>query len=119
VVGRPFVVLGQALGILSGAALTLLWLYVIWFPAEDGLSITGVSILVAALMGILALVGGIASFKGHTTVVFVVFVASFLPIGAYLLGVAHWLRFVGIFDCGLALAGGLPAMGHRLERGRI
>jgi len=116
--GKPLVIAGQALGVLSGGALTLLWVYVIWFPAEDGLSITGVSILVAAFMGILALVAAIASFKQHTTVVFVIFVASFLPIGAYLLGVAHWLRFVGIFDCGLALAGGMLLIGHRLQQGQ-
>jgi hypothetical protein len=36
--------------------------------------------------------------KGHSTVLFVVFIASFLPIGAYLLGVNHWLRWVGVLN---------------------
>lgn len=114
--GRLLVILGQAVGVLSGGVLTLLWLYVIWFPGENGLSITGVSVLVAAFMGVLALVAAVASYKGHTTVIFLVFVASFLPIGAYLLGVAHWLRFVGIFDCGLALASGMLVIGHWLDK---
>ncbi|HEY5567139.1 MAG TPA: hypothetical protein VIM81_07840 [Gammaproteobacteria bacterium] len=88
---------GRALGALAGTITSVVWVYVIWFPSS-GLTLSGMSVLVAGLMALLAIVGVIAAMKGHSTVLFVVFIASFLPIGAYLLGVNHWLRGVGVLN---------------------
>lgn len=114
--GATLSMLGRGLGVVAGGALAVLWVYAIWFPG-GGLTITGLSVLVAGLMALFALVAAIAATKGHAVVIFVVFVASFLPVGAMLLGVAHWLRFVGILDCLLLVAGGMIWTGARLERG--
>jgi hypothetical protein len=88
---------GRGLGALSGAITGVIWVYVIWFPSS-GLTLSGVSVLVAGLMALFAIVGVIAAVKAHSTVLFVVFIASFLPIGAYLLGADHWLRSVGVLN---------------------
>jgi hypothetical protein len=106
---------GRALGVLSAALLCLVWLYAIWFPS-GGLTITGLSVLVAGFMTLLAIVAGIASAKGHGPVVFGVFVVSFLPIGAYLLGVDHWLRWIGILDTLLLVAAAVIWVGKGAKR---
>ena len=106
---------GRALGMLAGGALCLVWLVVIWFPTEQ-LSISGFSIVVAGFMAFLSLVAAIASFHGHVIVLGIVFVASFLPVGGYLLGVNHWLRFVGILDIILLVGALMILAGNRLER---
>jgi hypothetical protein len=107
--------LGRGLGVVAGAATTLIWVYAIYFPS-GGLTISGVSIVVAALMGLLGLFVAIASVKGHAPVLFVAFVASFLPVGAYMLGVDHWLRLVGILDMLILTAGLLLWASSRRER---
>jgi hypothetical protein len=100
---------------LAGTATAVIWVYLIWFPSGD-LTISGVSIIVAGLMGLMGLFAAIASVKGHAPVVFVVFVASFLPVGAMLLSVEHWLRFVGILDILMLLAAVLIWAGSRKKR---
>ncbi len=106
---------GRALGVVCAACLSVLWIYAIWFPS-DGLTIAGPSVLVAGLMALLAIVAGIASGKGHSAVVFGAFVVSFLPVGAYLLGVAHWLRWVGILDTLLLVSAAAIWAGKRFGR---
>ena len=109
---------GRALGVLSAVLLTLVWVYAIWFPG-GGLTITGLSVLVAGFMTLLAIVAGIASAKGHSAVVFGTFVVSFLPIGAYLLGVDHWLRWIGILDTLLLVAAAAIWAGKRALRRQL
>ena len=101
---------------LAGAATAVAWVFLIWFPGGN-LTISGISIIVAGLMGLLGLFAAIASFKGHAPVVFVVFVASFLPVGAMLLGAAHWIRFIGILDILLLVAAILLWVGSRKKEG--
>ena len=110
-------VVGRALGVVSSALTALLWLYVIWFP-DGSLAISGVSVLVAGLMCLGAMIAGIASYRGHSAVIVGVFVVSFLPIGAMLLSVEHVLRFVGILNVLLALAAGMIWFGHRARHPR-
>jgi hypothetical protein len=99
-------------GALAGGVLALLWVYAIWFPS-GGLTLAGPSIIVAGLMALLAIFGAIASSKGHSTVLLLIFIASFLPVGGYLLGVDHWLRWLGALDLMLLLAAGLIWWGAR------
>ena len=103
---------GRALGALAGASAALLWVYAIWFPS-GGLTISGPSVVVAGLMAVLAIFAGIASVKGHAKVLVVIFVASFLPVGGYLLGVDHWLRWIGVIDAALPIAALLIRLGRR------
>jgi hypothetical protein len=107
--------IGRGLGIVASAICCVLWVAIIWFPSS-GLEITGLSVIVAGMMALLALIAAIASFKGHAIVIFVVFVASFLPVGAYVLGAAHWVRFVGMLNVAMLAASLLIAVGNRGKR---
>jgi hypothetical protein len=60
-------------------------------------------VLVALLMAALALFAAIASWRGHPTVVMLIFLASFFPVGLSLLPSEHWLRWLGYLDVGLLL----------------
>lgn len=104
--------IGRGLGVVTSALTALLWLYVIWFP-DGSLTISGVSVLVAGLMCLAAMIAGIASYHGHSLVILGVFIVSFLPIGAMLLGVDHILRFAGILNVLLAVAAGMIWLGNR------
>ena len=112
---KPLAIAGQILGVLAGALVALLWLVVIFFPSGDFV-ISGISVLVAGFMGLMAMVAGIAAFYGHSVVVFIVFVASFMPVGAYLLGVSHWTRWIGVIDVMFLLAGLMIWIGSRQPR---
>lgn len=94
---------GRALGALSGAFTSVLWMYAIWFPSE-GISMSGVSVAVAWFMAMLAIFAIIASVKSHAVVLFVAFLASFLPVGAYLLYVRDWPRWIGVLNLVLLVA---------------
>jgi hypothetical protein len=88
---------GRTLGALSGAVTSILWMYAIWFPSQE-ISMSGVSVAVAWLMAMIAVFAIIASVKGHHVVLFVAFLASFLPVGAYLLYVRDWPRWIGVLN---------------------
>lgn len=103
---------GRGLGVVAAAAAALLWVYAIWFPS-GGLTISGASVVVAGLMTLLAIFAGIASVKGHPRVLIAIFVASFLPVGGYLLGVDHWVRWIGVIDLALLAAALLMLWGRR------
>jgi hypothetical protein len=94
---------GRALGALCGAALSVAWVFALWVPAAR-LTLSGVSVVVALLLATFAVFATIASIRGHAVVVVLLFLASFFPIGAYLMPADHWLRWVGWVDLGLLVA---------------
>ena len=98
--------IGRGLGALCGAALAVIWASVFWVPAA-GLTLPGTSAVGALMFAAFALFATIASVRGHATVVVLLFLASFFPVGASLLRVDHWLRIVGWLDVGLSLAAAL------------
>jgi hypothetical protein len=92
--------LGRVLGMLCAAALAVSWAYTLWVPAAD-LSLSGVSVIMALALVAFAVFAGIASAYGHAVVLVLFFLASFFPIGAFLMGTDHWLKWVGWGDLGL------------------
>jgi len=94
---------GRALGALSGAVMSVLWMYAVWFPSPE-ISMQGVGVAVAWLMAVIAIFAVIASVKGHHVVLFIAFLASFLPVGAWSLYVQDWPRWIGVLDIVLLLA---------------
>jgi hypothetical protein len=92
--------IGRILGVLSAAALAIAWAYTLWVPAA-GLSLSGVSVIMALALVAFAAFAGIASAYGHAVVLVLFFLASFFPIGAFLMGTDHWLKWVGWIDLGL------------------
>jgi hypothetical protein len=98
--------IGRALGALCGAALAVIWAFTFWVPAA-GLTLPGSSPVGALMFAAFALFATIASLRGHATVVVLLFLASFFPVGASLIRVDHWLRVIGWLDLGLAAASAL------------
>jgi hypothetical protein len=95
--------LGRFLGMLCAAALAVAWAFALWVPAA-GLPLSGVSVIMALALVAFAVFAGIASAYGHTVVLVLFFLASFFPIGAFLMGTDHWLKWVGWGDLGLLAA---------------
>jgi hypothetical protein len=95
--------LGRIIGMLCAAALAVVWAYTLWVPAA-GLSLSGVSVIMALALVAFAVFAGIAAAYGHAVVLVLFFLASFFPIGAFLMGTGHWLKWVGWGDLGLLAA---------------
>ena len=67
--------LGRALGLVCAAGLAGAWAFALWVPI-DGITLSGGSVVVTSLvMAVLALFAGIASLRGHPTVVVLILVA--------------------------------------------
>ncbi|HEU4619169.1 MAG TPA: hypothetical protein VFV10_14110 [Gammaproteobacteria bacterium] len=108
---------GRSVGVLAGGVASLLWMLSVWVPGA-ALKMSGVNLLVALLMALMALFAMIASLRGHVPVLVVVFVASFFPVGLVLLGAEHWMRWVGFANICYVLAAGLIWLGKRAEPSR-
>ncbi len=103
---------GRALGAMSGALVSGLWMLGIWLP-ESGMALTGINFVVALLMALLGLFAAIAAVRGHAIVLIVLFVASFFPVGVALLTGEHWLAWAGRLNVCYLVAGALIAWGRR------
>jgi hypothetical protein len=95
--------LGRAIGLVCSAVLAGTWAFVLWVPSA-GLTVTGISVVTALLLVAFAVFAGIASVHGHATVIALLFLASFFPVGAFLIPTDHWLKWVGWVDLGLLVA---------------
>ena len=95
--------LGRALGLTCAAILASAWAFALWVPSA-GLTLTGVSVITALLLVAFALFAGIAAVHGHGAVVALLFLASFFPVGVFLMPTDHWLKWVGWVDLGLLVA---------------
>jgi hypothetical protein len=111
---KLFYLAGSVLGALSGAAVAVLWMLALWLPSS-GEMLSGISFVVSLLMALIALFVVIASLHGHSVVLIVAFVASFFPIGVHLIGVDHWLSWIGRLNVAYLVAGGLLWLGRRAE----
>lgn len=95
--------LGRGLGVVCAGALALVWAFVLWVPAA-GLTVTGISVVTALLLVAFAVFAGIAAAHGHAIVLALLFLASFFPVGAFLMPTDHWLKWVGWLDLGLLIS---------------
>ena len=95
---------GKIIGAASGIAACGLWLWVLGTP-QDTFSLSAVHIAVGVLMMLFAIFAVIASVRGHGPALVVMFIMSFFPVGAYLFGIPHWLRWIGVSDLGFLVAG--------------
>ena len=104
--------LGRGLGMACGAGLASVWAFVLWVPSA-GLTVTGISVVTALLLVGLAVFASIASAYGHAAVIALMFLASFFPVGAFLMPTDHWLKWVGWADLGLLVAAVLIRLTQR------
>jgi hypothetical protein len=95
--------IGQIIGVSSGVASSILWTLAMWDPAS-GLSFSFMSFAVVFIMILIGIFSIIASLKGHSTVLVVLFAIAFFPVGLYMLGVPHWLQWAGLANVGLLFA---------------
>jgi len=93
----------RGVGAFAAAATALLWIAAMWAPSMQAV-LSGWSFAVASMMAFFAIFAVIASVRGHGNVMLAMFLASFLPVGAYLIRVDHWLRWVGVLNLILLLA---------------
>ena len=75
-----------------------------WGPTSI-LSLSGTSFAGALVMSMLAIVAVIASVRGHSGALLVIFFFSFCPIGFFFLSEAHWLSWAGILNLGYLVGG--------------
>ena len=95
--------LGRALGAVCGFVLAGIWAFALWVPSQ-GVTLAGTSVVTALLLLALALFAGVAALHGHGAIVALFFLASFFPVGAFLMPTGHWLKWVGYIDLGLLVA---------------
>jgi len=95
---------GQFIGGMSGVGACGLWLTVMWSPTLD-FRLSGPSVIVGFVMALFAIGAVIASVRGHSVVLIVLFLASFFPVGVYFFSAPHWLHWVGAFNLGYLAAG--------------
>jgi hypothetical protein len=95
--------LGRGLGAACGFALAGVWAFALWVPSQ-GVTLAGTSVVTALLLLALALFAGVAALHGHGRIVALLFLASFFPVGAFLMPTDHWLKWVGWIDLGLLVA---------------
>jgi hypothetical protein len=99
--------LGRVVGVLFAAALAVAWAVALWVPTA-GLTLPGVSVVMAVACFAFAVFSGVASAYGHAVVVALFFLASFFPIGAtFLTQPDHWVKWIGRGDLGLLAAAAL------------
>lgn len=95
---------GRIIGAASGVAACGLWLWALGMP-QGAFTLNALNIAIGVLMLLFALLAVIASIRGHGVVLTILFVMSFFPVGGYLLGVDHWLRWIGVTNFGFLLGG--------------
>ena len=103
---RGLRVFGQLLGIIASSVTVLIWLAVLWLPSEgDVLGHFGV--VGAALMLFFAIFGVIAAYRGHDKLMLAMFIAAFLPIGAFMLYTTQpmyrWLGLLNLIFLGATI----------------
>ncbi|MBT5031966.1 MAG: hypothetical protein HOM55_06695 [Proteobacteria bacterium] len=96
-------IIGQSLGVLSGIGVFGLWSFAMWGPTSV-LSLSGTSFFGAFTQSLLAVFAIIASVRGHSFALGVIFFISFFPIGFYFLSEAHWLNWTSWLDFGYLFA---------------
>ena len=95
---------GRIFGAASGVAACALWLWALGTP-QGTFSLSALNIAIGVLMMLFAIFAVIASVRGHGLALVVIFIMSFFPVGGYLLGTPHWLRWIGVSDFGFLVAG--------------
>ena len=95
---------GKIIGAASGVAACGLWLWALGTP-QGTFSLSALHISIGVLMMLFAIFAVIASVRGHGVALVVVFIMSFFPVGGYLFGIPHWLRWIGVLNLGFLVAG--------------
>ena len=96
-------IVARGFGVIAAGAAAVLWAAAMWMPSAQSV-LRDWSFAVAALMLFISILAVLASLRGHGNIMLGMFLASFLPVGAYLIRVDHWLQWVGILNVVLLVA---------------
>lgn len=99
VTGRRVIrIAGRLLGAAVGSITALIWLAVLWLPSEREV-LGHFGVVGAVLMLFFAILGVIAAHRGHGNLMLCMFLAAFLPIGAYMLWTEQSMyRWIGLLN---------------------
>jgi hypothetical protein len=90
--------LGQVLGAVVSGVTAIIWLAVLWLPAEREV-LGHFGVVGAALMLFFAILGVLAAHRGHGNFMLGIFLAAFLPIGAFMLWTTQPMyRWIGLLN---------------------
>ena len=88
----------QLLGAAISGATALIWLGVLWLPSEREV-LGHFGVVGAAVMLFIAILGVIAALRGHGNLMLAMFLAAFLPVGAFMLWTtAPMYRLLGLLN---------------------
>lgn len=102
---------GQWVGVVCGATAASLWLLGMLGPLSSATAQP--SILSATLFGLLALSAAAAAILRRPVILLVIFALSFMPVGLYLIGVPHWMKWIGVFNRGYLVSAWLLWRGSK------
>ncbi len=95
----------QLIGALVSAVTALIWLGVMWLPSEREV-LGHFGVVGAVVMLFVAILGVIAALRGHGNFMLALFLAAFLPIGAFMLWTtAPMYRLLGLLNLAYLAAG--------------
>lgn len=88
----------QVIGALVSGVTALIWLGVLWLPSEREV-LGHFGVVGAALMLFFAVLGVIAAHRGHGKFMIAMFIAAFLPVGAFMLWTTQPMyRWLGLLN---------------------
>ncbi len=94
----------RLLGVISACTGLLLWAYLAYSQITNPFYGADESIRTSIVMGLLALIGILATMFDRPLLMIVIFLFAFFPIGLYMLGVPSVYRLIGISDLLFLLA---------------
>ena len=99
-------ILAQAFGAIVSSITGLLWLAVMWLPSEREV-LGHFGVVGAAIMLFIAILGVLAAHRGHAKLMMGMFLAAFLPIGAFMLWTTQpmyqWLGLLNLMYLAAAI----------------
>ena len=90
--------IARLLGALISAVTALIWLGVLWLPSEREV-LGNFAVVGAVVMLFIALLGAMAAIRGHGNFMIGLFLAAFLPVGAFMLWTTEPMyRWLGLLN---------------------
>jgi hypothetical protein len=107
---------GRTLGIMSTAAVILLWVVFVFFNPNGTLGMGRDTMIVVFLMVLLASTGLAASLLGRPWLLLATALIAFLPVGLYTLGTNGVFRWIGALNLMTLSAGLMLVVDSRRNR---
>jgi hypothetical protein len=95
---RVLRLIGQVSGAIVSSITALIWLAVLWLPSEREV-LGHFGVVGAAVMLFIAILGVLSAHRGHGNFMLAMFLAAFLPVGAFMLWTTQPMyRWLGLLN---------------------